>query len=241
VVLQNVKVLIDEETIQARVKELACRISDDYRDKETPLMVGLLDGVHIFMSDLVRYMDIDLEEVFIKAISYGAGTESSGKVDIYCYKPLDVKGRHVIIVDELIDTGNTLEALLNLFKDQGAASLESVKLGKNAVIGDLAFYNNDSLVSIDLSTVKSVGKSAKLPAVIVVDGCLGAAVYIVHKRAFLNVDQHAYSISPLKNFLALWFWPASAGSVEDCFLLLAFFHIVSVLSRLHSTVPRLRP
>jgi len=124
VVLQNVKVLIDEETIQARVKELACRISDDYRDKETPLMVGLLDGVHIFMSDLVRYMDIDLEEVFIKASSYGEGTESSGKVDIYCYKPLDVKGRHVIIVDELIDTGNTLEALLNLFKDQGAASLE---------------------------------------------------------------------------------------------------------------------
>ena len=111
----KIKVLIDEETVRTKVRELARRISDDYRDKETPLMVGLLDGVHIFMADLVRYMDIDLEEVFIKASSYGAGTETSGKVDIFCYKPLDVKGRHVIIVDELIDTGTTLEALLEEF------------------------------------------------------------------------------------------------------------------------------
>lgn len=118
------KVLITEEQIKARVKELAAQIESDYKGK-TPLLICILNGASIFYVNLLSEIDIPLTMNFMRISSYGGGTESSGNVRILYDLETDIDGRDVIIVEDIIDSGNTLYKLTNTLKKRGAASIKT--------------------------------------------------------------------------------------------------------------------
>lgn len=118
------KILIEEKQINEKVKELAKRISDDYRKKEnTPCLVGLLKGSFIFIADLSRYIDIPIEIDFMIVSSYGNNQIGS---EIKILKDIDVQlsGRDVIIVEDIIDTGYTLEKICEVLQTRNIDSLK---------------------------------------------------------------------------------------------------------------------
>ncbi|MBX0330640.1 hypoxanthine phosphoribosyltransferase [Oscillochloris sp. ZM17-4] len=117
------KVLIDEGQIQVRVRELGAQISADYRDADNLLLVGVLKGCAMFMMDLVRNIDIPLSFDFIAVASYGESTESSGVVRMLKDLDVDMAGRHVLIVEDIIDSGLTLAYLRSQMQRRGPASL----------------------------------------------------------------------------------------------------------------------
>jgi len=117
------EVLIPEEVLQARIRELGRTISNDYNGKE-PLLVGILTGAVPFVSDLLRQISISCQLDFMATSSYGARTESSGIVRILKDLEQSIEGRHVIIVDDIIDTGLTMDYLLETLKARYPASLK---------------------------------------------------------------------------------------------------------------------
>lgn len=116
-------VLVTEEQIQAALDDLAGQLTDDYADK-SPLLVGVLIGAFVFMADLVRRLDFPLEVDFVAVSSYGDATVA-GELELTKDVAGDVAGRHVLIVDDILDTGCTLAMLTELFKHRGAASVRS--------------------------------------------------------------------------------------------------------------------
>jgi len=121
------EVLLDAQEIQDRVHELAQIIEKDYDGKDL-LMVCVLNGAAVFYIDLLMAMDIPLEMNFIRVSSYGAGTESSGTVRILYDLEADVTGKHVLIVEDIIDSGRTLKKLSALLRDRGAADVRCICL-----------------------------------------------------------------------------------------------------------------
>lgn len=121
------EILVTEEEIQNRIQELAAQLSEEYRDKN-PLIVGVLKGAIPFLADLVKRMDIYLEMDFMAVSSYGAATRSSGVVKIL--KDLDgiIEGRHLIIVEDIIDSGLTLSYLVDILKRREPKSIKVVTL-----------------------------------------------------------------------------------------------------------------
>src|SRR5439155_3325477 len=107
---QPQRVLVAEAAIAARVAELARAIARDYAG-ENPVLVGVLQGAVPFVADLMRALPIDVTVDFIRASSYGAGTSSSGRVRLVADLAVEVADRHVLIVDDIVDTGLTLAAL----------------------------------------------------------------------------------------------------------------------------------
>lgn len=116
------ELLFPRETIDRRVKELADQISKDYDGREL-LLVGILKGAFIFMADLIRGMSIPCRVDFIRAASYGGGSQSSGEVRIARDMETPIAGREVLIVEDIIDTGLTLSHLLNVLRQRQPASL----------------------------------------------------------------------------------------------------------------------
>ena len=118
----NLKVLIDEKSIQERVREIGRQITEDYEGKELHL-VGVLKGACVFLSDLMRAIDLPLTLDFIGISSYGVSTTSSGEVRIT--KDLDVSLAHkdVLVVEDIIDTGLTLNYMVNIFRSREVNSL----------------------------------------------------------------------------------------------------------------------
>jgi len=102
--------LISREAIAQRVGELAQELSRDYRDQD-PVLVGVLKGAFIFLADLVRALDFPVEVDFVRLRSYGAGTTPSGEVHITKDVELPIQDRHVLIVEDIVDLGYTLEFL----------------------------------------------------------------------------------------------------------------------------------
>jgi hypoxanthine phosphoribosyltransferase len=117
------KVLIEEERIQRRVRELGEQIAADYRATDNLLLVGVLKGCAMFMMDLVRAIDIPLSFDFIAVASYGMSTESSGVVRMLKDLDVDLAGRNVLIVEDIIDSGLTLAYLRGQLLSRGPASL----------------------------------------------------------------------------------------------------------------------
>ena len=113
---------LSEEVIQQRVKEIATQINQDY-DGKKPLFIGILNGAFMFASDLFKNIHVDAEISFIKLASY-KGTKSTGQVLTAIGLDMDINGRHVIIVEDLIDTGKTLHEFLRQIHNQQPASLK---------------------------------------------------------------------------------------------------------------------
>lgn len=117
------EILLTQQQLADKTKELAQRISNDYRGKEF-VMVTVLKGGFIFASDLVRQMDIDVDINFMAVSSYGSGTRSSGNVKIVKDLDSDIRGKHVLIVEDIVDSGHTLSFLMQLMKDRGAVDVK---------------------------------------------------------------------------------------------------------------------
>jgi len=115
--------LVTSEEIQEKVRELAERITGDYRG-ENLLLVGILRGAVVFLSDLMRHLELTCEIDFMDVSSYGAETATSGVVRILKDLEEDITGRHVLIVEDIIDTGLTLSYLTRILGARKPASLE---------------------------------------------------------------------------------------------------------------------
>lgn len=116
------KILVTREDISKAVKRLAAEIRRDYAGKN-PLMIAILKGSFIFLADLVREIDMPLQVDFVRLSSYGSGTESSGKVKIISRLAGPVKDRHVIVVEDIIDTGLTTQYFVGYLKRKKPASI----------------------------------------------------------------------------------------------------------------------
>ncbi|MBC9784769.1 hypoxanthine phosphoribosyltransferase [Heliobacillus mobilis] len=117
------RILVSEADLKAKVKELGESISTDYAGKDL-LVVGILKGALVFMADLIRSIRIPIQIDFMAVSSYGQGTRSSGAVRIL--KDLDraIEEKHILIVEDIVDTGLTLNYLLDNLKSRGAASVK---------------------------------------------------------------------------------------------------------------------
>ena len=120
------RILISEEEIQKKVAEMGKKISQDFRDKD-PLFVGVLKGCFIFMADLMRYVDIRCSMDFMAVSSY-SGTSSTGAVKINKDLSEDIEGRHVIIVEDILDSGVTLSYLKQYLMVRRPASISIATL-----------------------------------------------------------------------------------------------------------------
>lgn len=117
------EVLVPREKIREMVKRLGKRISEDYEGEEL-VLVGVLKGGFIFLADLMREITIPVDMDFIAVSSYGASTKSSGVVRIIKDIDFDIAGKHVLIVEDLVDTGLTLRHLKDLFNTRGPKSVK---------------------------------------------------------------------------------------------------------------------
>jgi hypoxanthine phosphoribosyltransferase len=123
------EVLIDESRLQARIADLGEEISEFYaRDRRDPLLVGVLKGAVFFMSDLMRHLTVPCEVDFMAISSCGAATDSSGVVRILKDLDINIEGRHVLVVEDIIDSGLTLSYLLRNLESREPASIEVAAL-----------------------------------------------------------------------------------------------------------------
>lgn len=140
------KVLVSQEQIEERLTEVAAQIDADYAGKEL-LLVGVLRGAVMVMADLSRRLHTQLEMDWMAVSSYGSGTKSSGVVRILKDLDTDVHGRHVLIVEDIIDSGLTLSWLVSNLRSRGPASVEIATLlrkpGSSKVDVDVRYVGFD--------------------------------------------------------------------------------------------------
>ena len=125
-------VLISEDEIQARVLELAERISEDYKDCDELVMVGVLKGSFVFLADLSRRLTIPRVIEFIAVSSYGSSSRSSGAVRLVMDVRGNIEDKHVLIVEDIVDTGHTLKYLIGMLKSHHPASVKACALVRKA-------------------------------------------------------------------------------------------------------------
>ena len=116
-------ILFTRDEIEAAVKRLAAEIRKDYSGKQ-PILICILKGSFVFLADLIRLLDFPLEVEFIRLSSYGRARESSGKIKIEQGLCSEVKGRDVLVVEDIVDTGLTISFLLNYLRRKKPASLK---------------------------------------------------------------------------------------------------------------------
>jgi hypoxanthine phosphoribosyltransferase len=123
----NLEVLLSQEQLQTRIKELGAEITRDYTGLN-PLLIGVLKGACFFLSDLMRSIDARLGVEFMAISSYGSSTRTSGEVRIMKDLDVPVEGRHILVVEDIVDTGLTLSYLLANLESRGAASVKLAAL-----------------------------------------------------------------------------------------------------------------
>jgi hypoxanthine phosphoribosyltransferase len=135
-------IVVSEKDLQRRIAELGAEITEDYRGR-APLLVGVLKGAFVFMSDLARAIDLPVEFDFMAVASYGTATKTSGVVRILKDLDLDLTARHVLVVEDIVDSGLTLSYLRRNLLARNPASLEVcallVKEGMQRTNPDLAY------------------------------------------------------------------------------------------------------
>jgi hypoxanthine phosphoribosyltransferase len=117
------EILVQPDELEHRVSELAAEISTDYAGKDV-LLIGVLKGAVFFLADLMRKIDVDCEVDFMAVSSYGSSTDSSGVVRILKDLDASIEGRHVLIVEDIVDSGLTLSYLFRMLGGRSPASLE---------------------------------------------------------------------------------------------------------------------
>ncbi len=117
------EILISEDELQARIRELGRELSEEYAGREL-LLVGVLKGAVFFLSDLMRTLTVPCEIDFMAISSYGASTDSSGVVRILKDLDINIEGRHVLVVEDIVDSGLTLSYLMRNLESRGPATLE---------------------------------------------------------------------------------------------------------------------
>ena len=115
--------LVSEQQIKQRIAELGKQITADYKGTR-PIVIGILKGAWIYLADLLREVDIDVDVDFMSVSSYGSGTSTSGTITIVKDLSVDVTGRDVLIVEDIVDSGLTLARLKDLMRDRNAKSVE---------------------------------------------------------------------------------------------------------------------
>ena len=125
-------VLISEEEIQQRVATLAERISGDYDDNDELVLVGVLKGSFIFLADLARKLTIPRTIEFIAVSSYGSGSRSTGAVRLVMDVRGNIEDKHVLIVEDIVDTGHTLKYLIGMLESHRPASVKTCALVRKA-------------------------------------------------------------------------------------------------------------
>lgn len=123
----KLSVLFTAEEIAAAVKRLAAEISRDYVDKN-PLLIAVLKGSFVFLADLIRQLNLPLEIEFAQLSSYGHGKESAGKIRVVKDVESDIKGRHVLVIEDIIDTGLTAQFFLEHLRNRQPASVKLCSL-----------------------------------------------------------------------------------------------------------------
>lgn len=121
------EILFDAPTITEKVREIAATISADYDGREL-VLICILKGAAVFTADLMRHLTLPVTVEFMQAASYGASTTPSRKIEVELKPEIDIAGKHVLLVDTIIDTGETMACLLDVFAKQGPASLGAVAL-----------------------------------------------------------------------------------------------------------------
>lgn len=124
------QILFNRQEIEARVRQLAAEIRSDYHDKH-PVLIGVLKGAFVFLADLVRLLDLPLEVEFMRLASYGKGKESSGKIKVLQGLGSEVKGRHVLIIEDIVDTGLTTAFLIDYLRKKKLSSIRVCALTSN--------------------------------------------------------------------------------------------------------------
>lgn len=122
------EIIITEEELQERIKELAAEITACYKPDEELVMVGILRGAVLFMADLARHINLPVIFDFMDVSSYGKGTYSSGTVRIIKDLEENIEGRHVLIVEDILDTGKTLKHIIAMLETRRPASIKIVTL-----------------------------------------------------------------------------------------------------------------
>ncbi|XP_027093294.1 uncharacterized protein [Coffea arabica] len=124
------KILWTDQEISQRVSELASQITQDFStnsdsssSSSAPIMVGVATGAFLFLADLVRKIQLPISVDFVRIESYGSGTVSCGKPKITCDLKIDVRDKHVIVVEDIVDTGSTLSFLIEYLKSKGSLSV----------------------------------------------------------------------------------------------------------------------
>ncbi|MFC1994432.1 hypoxanthine phosphoribosyltransferase [Chloroflexota bacterium] len=120
--MDKLKVFISRDEIKDKVAELAAEIRRDYRGTN-PLLLGVLKGSFVFMADLARALDMPVGIEFIRLASYGAGRETSGKVKVVQGLKMSIKGRHVLVIEDIVDTGITINFFLEYLSRRGPLSI----------------------------------------------------------------------------------------------------------------------
>lgn len=161
------EVYLSEEKIANRVKELGAEITKAYEGEEI-IVVGVLNGAFMFIADLLRQIKVPVKLEFMKASSYGDDTVSSGAVDIHLDIKSDIKGKNVLVVEDIVDTGLTLSGIVKDFEKRGPKTLKTcsllfkpARLENPVDIDYLAFEIEDKFVigyGLDLA-----GKFRELP------------------------------------------------------------------------------
>lgn len=124
----TLRVLVPRERIAARVAELARQISADHRDADEVLLVGVLRGAFIFLADLARQLDVPCRVDFIALSRYEHGSVAEGDVRLVMDLRVNVAGRHVLVVEDIVDSGHTLAYLVRMLRARGAASVKTCTL-----------------------------------------------------------------------------------------------------------------
>lgn len=166
------EILLSRDTIAQRVRELGSRIGKDFQGREL-CVVPVMDGGFIFAADLIREIDLPLTVAPIKASSYGDATTSSGTVRLPWGMPEGISGKDLLLVDDILDTGQTLESLRSRLTEAGALSVRSCVLLRKESAGDLhsdyvGFEIRDKFVigyGLDLA-----GRHRNLPDIRVMQG-----------------------------------------------------------------------
>jgi hypoxanthine phosphoribosyltransferase len=148
----KLKPLFSREHIQKKIAETAKKISDDYRDKK-PVMIAILKGSFVFLADIIRDLNIDVTIEFVQISSYGSSKTSSGTCVIHKDVTTDIKGRDVIIIEDIVDSGNTLDFFIKNLEKQNPASIKTcalinktVRREHNLVINYYAFDINEEFI-----------------------------------------------------------------------------------------------